>query len=128
MRLGNDRISLRRDEIPSLRTLAIEFAYALLTTIHARASYQLCGPLECYAGFDWSNENYQLAERPEDRDRFYYYEKRLSAGLQWKVYEQIALDLSSGYCFDRYYFQGHGFELTGPDRVDVGMDHLWPFA
>ena len=97
-----------------------DFTYALLTTIHTRAIYQLCDRLECYTGFDWYNENYPLAERVEYQDRFYYYEKRLSAGLQWKLYQRVVLDLSSGYCFDRYYFQGHGFELTGPDRVDVG--------
>jgi hypothetical protein len=97
-----------------------EFTYALLTTIHTRAIYQFSDRIDCYAGFDWSNENYPLADRANEQDRFFYYEKRLSTGVKFKLYEQVALDLSSGYCFDRYYFQGHGFELTGPDRLDVG--------
>jgi hypothetical protein len=97
-----------------------EFTYALLTTIHTRAIYQPSERIELYTGFDWSNENYELAERVDDQDRLYYYEKRLSAGMQWKFYKQIGIDLSAGYAFDRYYFQGHGFQLTGPDRIDVG--------
>ena len=97
-----------------------EFTYALLTTVHTRAIYRFSDRIDGYAGFDWSNENYPLADRANEQDRFFYYEKRLSAGVKVKLYKQVALDLSSGYCFDRYYFQGHGFELTGPDRVDVG--------
>jgi hypothetical protein len=97
-----------------------EFTYALLTSIHTRAIYQFSDQIDGYAGFDWSNENYPLADRENEQDRFFYYEKRLSAGVKLKLYKHLALDLSTGYCFDRYYFQGHGFELTGPDRVDVG--------
>ena len=99
-----------------------EFTYGLLTNIHVRAVYKPVRCVECYAGFDWSNESYLLADRANDQDRFYYYDKRVAAGVKWDICRHASADLSGGYAFDRYYFQGHdrGFVITGPDRVDVG--------
>jgi hypothetical protein len=98
-----------------------ELSYALITSIHARAIYQPAPWLDCYAGFDWLNESYLLVDRPEEKDRFFYYEKRASAGLQFKLPQHVTLDCSAGYAFDRYYFEGTSFSLTGStDRVDVG--------
>lgn len=100
--------------------LRFEMMYALLTTIHTRAIYETGPRLQWYAGFDWLNESYLLADREDDRDRFYYYEKRLSAGVRWKAWEHVAVDLSSGFAFDRYYFEGRDFSLTSSNRLNVG--------
>ena len=32
---------------------------------------------------------------------------------------RCAIDLSGGYAFDRYYFEGHSFSDTHRNRVDV---------
>jgi hypothetical protein len=98
-----------------------ELSYALITSVHARAVYQPTKWLDCYAGFDWLNESYLLVDRPEEKDRFFYYEMRVSAGLKYKLWEHVTLDFSAGYAFDRYYYEGSSFSLTGGiDRVDVG--------
>jgi hypothetical protein len=99
----------------------LEFRYTLVTNIHVRATYRPFERIGFFAGFDWRSESYELSDRPEYRDRFYYYEKSVSAGMQYRLSEKIAVELSSGYLFDRYYFQWEGGSiLTGPDQVDVG--------
>jgi hypothetical protein len=46
---------------------------------------------------------------------------RGSAGLKFKLPMHASLDFSAGYAFDRYYYEGTTFSLTGgTDRVDVG--------
>ena len=98
-----------------------ELSYALITSVHARAIYQPLPWLDCYAGYDWLNESYLLVDRPEEKDRFFYYEMRVSAGLKFKLPMHASLDFSAGYAFDRYYYEGTTFSLTGgTDRVDVG--------
>jgi hypothetical protein len=99
--------------------LTLDFSYMLLTTVHARATYRLCRPLRIYTGFDWENESYWLADRPDVKDRFFYYDKRLSAGLQLAVGTNCLLDLSGGYLFDRYYAEAQSVSLNPPNRIDV---------
>jgi hypothetical protein len=73
-----------------------------------------------YGAFDWTNESYFLADRPEERDRFFYFEKRLSGGLQFDLPYRLRLDLSAGYVFDRFFFQGKQYSDRMHDRVNVG--------
>jgi hypothetical protein len=91
-----------------------------VTNVRARATYHLCGPLRIYTGFDWENEVYWLADRPDIHERFFYYDKRVSAGLQWGVSEHFLLDLSSGYLFDRYYSEGVSINLSNNNRINIG--------
>jgi hypothetical protein len=73
-----------------------------------------------YAAFDWVNESYFLANRPDDDDRFYAYEKRLTGGVMLSLPYRLQLDLSAGYVFDRFYFQGKQYGDRNRDRVNVG--------
>jgi hypothetical protein len=100
--------------------LTLSLSYALLTTIHARVSYRLCRPVLVYAAFDWDNENYFRVGREDDRDRFFYYEKRVSTGIQYMFTPQASLDFSAGYALDRYYFEGQNLSDDDNNRVDVG--------
>ena len=84
------------------------------------AIYQPVAWLDCYAGYDSINESYLLVDRPVDNDRFYYYQQQVAGGVQFKFPGRVTLDFSAGYAFDRYYFEGTGFRVSGVDRVDVG--------
>lgn len=99
-----------------------QFLYMFLTTVHARAIYQPCVDWQLYAGFDWSNENYSLANRQASDQRFFYYEKRVLAGWQWWWSRHLAIEVAAGYAFDRYFVENNGFSLSlgGTNRVDVG--------
>jgi hypothetical protein len=100
--------------------LTLEFSYMLVRTVHARAVYRFCPGVRGYVGYDWSNESYFLADRADIRDRFFYYDQRLSAGMQYQLSRQALLDLSTGYTFDRFYFEGRQYSDNDRNRVDVG--------
>jgi hypothetical protein len=100
--------------------LTLDFSYMLLRTVHARATYRVYGPVRVYGGFDWSNESYFLADRANENDRFFYYDKRLTGGVQVFFSRQGLLDVFAGYDFDRFYFQGAQYADNQHDRIDVG--------
>jgi hypothetical protein len=100
--------------------LTLELSYMLLRTVHARATYRFCPAVAVFGGYDWEDEGYFLADRPDTNDRFYYYDMRLSGGLQIFFGHGATLDFSGGYVFDRFYFEGRSFSNNGFNRVDVG--------
>jgi hypothetical protein len=108
-----------------LDNLTLQFSYALLTNIHARATYAFGPHVRIYGAFDWSNENYFLVDRPDYRDRFFYFDKRATVGVQYLINPHFDVDLSGGYVFGRYYFEGRNQNDINDNRVDVGSG---PFA
>jgi hypothetical protein len=103
--------------------LQLDFSYMLLRTVHARATYRLCQPIRIHAGFDWGNESYFLADRANRNDRLFYYDKRLSTGVQYIVTPNCSVDLTGGYDFDRFYFEGAQYadHLTNELRIGNGL-------
>jgi hypothetical protein len=99
-----------------------ELFYLPVRTVTARVIWNPCEYPEYhfYGAFNWSNESYFLADRQNDGDRFYGFEKRLSGGVQFDLPWRLRLDLSAGYVFDRFYFQGRRYADRNHDRVDVG--------
>jgi hypothetical protein len=102
-----------------LDDLTFDFSYMLLRTVHARATYRIARPLRVYVGFDWENESYFLADRPKDNDRFFYYDKRVTAGVQLVVSKHVTLDLAGGYTFDRFYFEGAQYSDRNFNRLNI---------
>jgi hypothetical protein len=100
--------------------LTLDFSYMLLTNVHARATYRICAPLRIYAGYDWQNESYLLVDRPSENDQFFYYDQRLTGGIQYFLGSHALLDLSGGYVFDRFYFEGRSLSDSHHNRIDVG--------
>ena len=56
-------------------------SYMLISTVHLKAQYRITKHLSAFAAYDWSNEAYVLLDRPEDNDRFFMYDQRVSLGL-----------------------------------------------
>jgi hypothetical protein len=100
--------------------LQFDVSYMLLYTFRARATYRLAPRLRLYAGYEVSNESYPLADAPDVQDRLFYYDQRLVSGLQFKLGQQSSLDLSGGYAFDRFYFEGQHLSDSNNNRVDIG--------
>jgi hypothetical protein len=100
--------------------LTLEASYMLIRSIHAKATYRVLGRWRIYGGYDFNNEGYFLADRADIRDRFFAYDQRLSAGVQYLLGRQTLLDLSTGYVFDRFFFEGRQFSSNNLNRVDVG--------
>jgi hypothetical protein len=102
------------------RDWQLQYVYAFLTTMHARAVYQPTNDWQLYAGFDWTNENWRRVDRPQQQDHFFYYEKRLAAGWLWWFKPNVGFEVSGGWAFDRYFTEIDGFQLVGNNTVRIG--------
>jgi hypothetical protein len=100
--------------------LKFDVSYMLLTTVHAQATYQLNDQWTTYGAFDWQNQSWFLDDRQDRKERLFSYDKRLSVGVKTKVLKHLAVDLSTGYLFDRYFFTGQNFNDSDHDRIDIG--------
>ncbi|HZY83875.1 MAG TPA: hypothetical protein VFE78_03535 [Gemmataceae bacterium] len=100
--------------------LTFQATYALLTTFHGRVYYRLARPLSLYAGIDFENQNWYRVGRADVNDRFFYYDDRLTGGLQLFLSRRAVFDLSAGYAFDRFYFEGTNSTSQNFNRIDVG--------
>jgi hypothetical protein len=100
--------------------VTLQASYALLTTFHGRAYYRVTRPLSAYVGIDFDNQNWYRVGRFDVNDRFFYYDDRLTGGLQLFLSRRAVLDLSAGYAFDRFYFEGTNSTSQNFNRLDVG--------
>jgi hypothetical protein len=98
--------------------LELQLVYTALRRVRARATYALFRPLRVYAGFDWDHDVYLRADRPDRDDRLFYYEKRLTAGARFDL-RHIGFEISGGYAFDRFYFEGESYGDRDRNRLDV---------
>jgi hypothetical protein len=103
-----------------IEDLTLDLSYMLLTNVHAQATYRLQPGLCAYTSFDWRNESYFLADRPNVNDRFFYYEKKVTAGVRWNFGKSALLDVHGGYSFDRFFFEGLNYSDHNNNRIDVG--------
>jgi hypothetical protein len=103
-----------------IKEVSFSFSYFIVRSVRARVTYSPLGFLRLYGNFEWRNESYYLAERQDDKDRLFYYEKALSAGVQVSVHRQVSLDLSGGYAFDRFYYEGRDYQDRDQNRVSIG--------
>ncbi len=103
-----------------IEDLKFEFTYVPVRNVHARATYRICEPLSAYVAFDWNSEAYYLTDRPDDRDRFYEYDKRLTLGLQTDLTNRWSIGVAGGYVFDRFFFEGENYSDRKFGQVDIG--------
>ncbi|HEX2502071.1 MAG TPA: hypothetical protein VHO73_11485 [Methylomirabilota bacterium] len=108
-----------------VETLTFSASYIAVRTVDVRLTYQVFRPVRVWVGFDWTNERYLLANRADPDDRLFYYEKRIRAGAIIGLARQLFVDLTVGYSFDRFYFEGESYSDRDQNRVDVGDG---PFA
>jgi hypothetical protein len=105
--------------------LSVMASWVAIRTVDVRVSYQLFRPVRLWAGFDWTRERYIRADRAEEDDRLFYYEKRVRAGVTVGLARFLYVDVAGGYSFDRFYFEGEDYGDRRDNRLDVGSG---PFA
>lgn len=95
--------------------------YVPITNVNARATFQWRERIAFFAGYEWFNEGYFLADREEANDRFLGFEQRLVTGVQWQFMARLRLDVQGGFVFDRYFGEGdNGLVISDlRDRVNV---------
>lgn len=99
--------------------LTFDLFYMVVRTVRTRLTCHLSPALDGYLGFAWTNDIYLLADREQTQYRFFSYEKKLFTGLMLHPGKNVSLDLSAGYAFDRFYFQGRRYADQNNDRVSV---------
>ena len=102
-----------------IEKLTLSAPYVAVRTVDVRLTYQLFRPVRLWIGFDWTNERYLRAERADPDDRLFYYEKRVRAGAIIGLARWLFTDITGGYSFDRFYFEGEGYSDRDQNRVDV---------
>jgi hypothetical protein len=100
--------------------LTFDFSYMPITAVHSRITYRVIPRVRIYAAYDYNNEIYLPADRPDDADRLFYYEQRVSLGVQVAMCRNATFELASGYAFDRYFFEGQSYSDRSTNRIDVG--------
>ena len=100
-------------------------SYMLIRTVHVKSTYRFSHIVRLFAAYDWSNEAYALENRPDENDRFFIYDQRVSMGLELAAIEHWTASIAAGYIFDRYMYEGTSLTGSGSDKVDIGAG---PFA
>jgi hypothetical protein len=101
-----------------LDALTLEATYVPVRRVRARATYQALPPLRVYLGFDWGHDSYFRADRRDDDDQLFYYEKRITLGARFDL-RHVGIEVSGGYAFDRFYFEGEKYSHRDRNRLDV---------
>jgi len=100
--------------------LSVKASYLIPRAIHAEVNYQLTDPVSLYSGFHWQNQRFYRADRDDNDERLFYYEKKLVGGVRLELNENISFELFSGYAFDRFFFEGEKYNDRGQNRITFG--------
>ena len=98
----------------------LEASYMIPRGVHAKASYKFTEGWSVYGGFDWDSELFFRHDRHEDENRLFYYEKSIGGGVRWDINENIYVDFSAGYRFDRFFFEGEDYGDRSFNRINIG--------
>ncbi|MFW6145709.1 MAG: hypothetical protein ACOC7R_00080 [Planctomycetota bacterium] len=104
---------------------AVDLSYMLFHKAFAEVSWHPVEQLILFGQFRWDNDTWFRAGRADDDDRLFYYEKRAAAGLRYYHTRQIVFELSGGWAFDRFFFEGEDYGDRDQNRIDLGDG---PFA
>ena len=97
----------------------ISASYRPLTNVEFLMRRSLGWNWSLYGSYRTVNETYWLSERTDDRERTYFYDQRLSLGLQRSLGPQWQFDFAASYVFDRQIFQAEKFSGTRNGELDV---------
>jgi len=98
--------------------LTLEASYFPIRTVRVRATYVVFAPLRVFVGFDADHDNYYLADRGDKDDQLFYYEKRITGGMRFDL-RHVGLEVTGGYVFDRFYFEGERYSERNENRFNV---------
>jgi hypothetical protein len=97
----------------------LTMSYMPISNVRGRVSYRLLPHLRLYAGYEWANDNYYLADRADTRDRLFEYDMRVVSGIQYSMSPHFSFDVFGGYSFNRSIAEGHSFSDRNTNRIDL---------
>jgi hypothetical protein len=106
-------------EYKPFQSVTLEASYFPVRTVRARATWAIFRPLRVFVGFDADHDRYYLADRGDKDDQLFYYEKRITGGMRFDL-RHVGVEITGGYVFDRFYFEGEGYSERTENRFGVG--------
>ncbi len=99
--------------------LTLDAEYYPFWTVRSRATWEIFQPLRAYAGFQWDSDHFYRADRDDRDDKIFYREMRLYAGIRFDL-RHVGFEVTGGYAFNRFYFEGEGYSDRHDNRIDIG--------
>lgn len=105
--------------------------YFPLVNVNATARRRLTDALSLVAFYRTDTEIYFLADRVNDKERFYVFDQRAAVGLEQSLGGGFTLEFLASYLFDREIFQGTNFTsgrmdvVTFESGLGLGLQLLW---
>ncbi len=94
-------------------------SYFLLRNIHAKVGYDLVDNVQLYARYDWDNEKFFRYDRMDDDHHLFYYDMRIAGGVRWDIVENLAVDFSGGYAFERFWYEEDDYDDRRLNRLNL---------
>jgi hypothetical protein len=89
-------------------------------TINSEAAYGDPKTAQAFLGFSWQQQSYLREDRPDVRDRLYYDEKHAPVGVRFPLLKGVLTELSLGYSFDRFAYEGTHFHDRSSGAASLG--------
>ncbi|MBS3820754.1 MAG: hypothetical protein KGY81_03220 [Phycisphaerae bacterium] len=99
--------------------LTLSARWLLLRDFNAKVSYRIFGPLSAYASFDWGSDTWLRHDRHHEAHRLTYRDKRVAAGLRWFVSDNVWVDASAGWAWDRFWYEGEDYSDRDKNRIKL---------
>ncbi len=99
--------------------ITFDVEYFPIYTVRSRITWEIFRPLRTYVGFQWDSDHFYRADRDDKDDKIFYREMRLYAGARFDL-RHIGFEVTGGYAFNRFYFEGEGYSDRHDNRIDVG--------
>jgi hypothetical protein len=98
---------------------SLAVSYIVPRTVRFRAGFRILRQVELFLKGSWAGEAYALADRPDKDHRLYYYRKQVVLGIGLNPTKNIKIELTAGYSFDRFIFEGDGYDDRDRNRLDL---------
>jgi hypothetical protein len=102
----------------------LSLSYMPLNNIRADVTHLLGEGWSVFGGYEFLNESYFLADRTEDRERFFVFEQKFYLGTRYDTEGFGTLEATTGYSLGRRFGQGVSQWGSLSDRVDVNPGYF----
>ena len=116
MLLGLPALYLRYQPGPTWNFSAM---FLMPRTFKLRAGRFLTDNVELFASLSGKHQSWCLADRVHSEDMLYLYENLGLLGVKYQAAQNVSVELSGGYAFDRMIFEGENFGDRHQNRLDI---------
>ena len=83
--------------------------FGLMPWSHKLRVFYKAGMLSPYIGFEQAPQSFFRHDREDEKDRVFWFERRIASGIEGTLGKYVRLDLSAGLAFDREFFEARNF-------------------